>query len=34
MSYAPSVLRLARIPVVVVCLGLLLAGCGVNNFPS
>ena len=34
MSYAPSVLRLARIPVVVVCLGLLLAGCGVNNIPS
>src|SRR5512139_111367 len=34
MSYAPIVLRLARIPVVVVCLGLLLAGCGVNNIPS
>ena len=34
MSYASSVLRLARIPVLVACLGLLLAGCGVNNIPS
>src|SRR6478609_4181943 len=34
MSYASSVLRLARIPVLVACLGFLLAGCGVNNIPS
>src|SRR4051795_13694348 len=34
MSYASSVLRLARIPVLVACLSLLLAGCGVNNIPS
>ena len=34
MSYASSVLRLARIPVLVACLGLLLAGCGVNNIPE
>ena len=34
MSYASSVLRLARIPVMVAGLGLLLAGCGVNNIPS
>ena len=34
MSYASSVLRLARIPVLVACLGLLLAGCGINNIPS
>ena len=34
MSYASSVLRLARLPVLVACLGLLLAGCGVNNIPS
>ena len=34
MSYALSVLRLARIPVLVAGLGLLLAGCGVNNIPS
>ena len=34
MSYASSVLRLARIPVLVAGLGLLLAGCGVNNIPS
>jgi LemA protein len=33
MSYA-SVLQRARIPVLVACLGLLLAGCGVNNIPS
>jgi len=30
----PGFLRLARIPVLVVGLGLLLAGCGVNNIPS
>src|SRR5262252_5298962 len=29
-----NVLRLARIPVLVVLLGLTLAGCGVNNIPS
>ena len=34
MSYASSALRWARIPVLVACLGLLLAGCGVNNIPS
>src|ERR1700733_5349328 len=34
MSYASSVLRLARIPVLVACFGLLRAGCGVNNIPS
>jgi LemA protein len=34
MSYAWSALRLARIPVVVVGLGLLLAGCGVNTIPT
>src|SRR4249920_2863039 len=34
MSYASSVLRLARIPVLVAGLGFLLAGCGVNNIPS
>jgi LemA protein len=34
MSHASSVLRRARIPVLVACLGLLLAGCGVNNIPS
>jgi LemA protein len=34
MSYASSVLQRARIPVLVACLGLLLAGCGVNNIPS
>jgi LemA protein len=27
-------LRLARIPVLVACLGLLVAGCGVNNIPT
>jgi LemA protein len=26
--------RLARVPVLVACLGLLVAGCGVNNIPS
>src|SRR5712671_6544421 len=30
----PGFLRLARIPVLVACLGLLVAGCGVNNIPS
>ena len=34
MSYAWSAVRLARIPVLVACLGLLLAGCGVNNIPT
>ena len=34
MSYASSVLRLARIPVLVACLGLLLAGCGVDLIPN
>jgi LemA protein len=34
MSYASSALRWARIPILVACLGLLLAGCGVNNIPS
>jgi LemA protein len=34
MSYAWSALRRARIPVLVTCIGLLLAGCGVNNIPS
>jgi LemA protein len=34
MSYASSALRRARIPVLVACLGLLLAGCGVNNIPT
>jgi LemA protein len=34
MSYAWSALRHARIPVVVVGLGLLLAGCGVNTIPT
>jgi LemA protein len=34
MSTASRVLRLARIPVLVACLGLLVAGCGVNNIPS
>jgi len=34
MSYLSSALRHARIPVLVACLGLLLAGCGVNNIPS
>jgi LemA protein len=34
MSYASSALQRARIPVLVACLGLLLAGCGVNNIPS
>jgi LemA protein len=34
MSYAWSALRLARIPVVVAGLGLLVAGCGVNTIPT
>jgi LemA protein len=34
MSHAWSALRLARIPVLVACLGLLVAGCGVNNIPT
>ena len=34
MSTLSSALRHARIPVLVACLGLLLAGCGVNNIPS
>jgi LemA protein len=34
MSYAWSAVRLARIPVLVACFGLLLAGCGVNNIPT
>jgi LemA protein len=34
MSYAWSALRLARIPVVVFGLGLLVAGCGVNTIPT
>jgi LemA protein len=29
-----NLLRLARVPVLVACLGLLVAGCGVNNIPS
>jgi LemA protein len=29
-----SFLRLARIPALVACLGLLVAGCGVNNIPT
>ena len=31
---AESYLRLVRIPIVVVMLGLLVAGCGVNNIPT
>src|SRR5262245_63027458 len=34
MSTRSSVWRLARIPMLVAGLGLLLAGCGVNNIPS
>src|ERR1700752_763980 len=34
ISYAWSAVRLARIPVLGACLGLLLAGCGVNNIPT
>jgi LemA protein len=34
MSTISSALQRARIPVLVACLGLLLAGCGVNNIPS
>jgi LemA protein len=34
MSPAWSALRLARIPVLVACLGLLVAGCGVNTIPT
>ena len=34
MSHAWSALRLARIPVLVACLGLLVAGCGVNTIPT
>ena len=34
MSTPSSALRRVRIPVLVACLGLLLAGCGVNNIPS
>jgi LemA protein len=34
MSTTSSALRRAHIPVLVACLGLLLAGCGVNNIPS
>jgi LemA protein len=30
----PGFLRLARIPALVACLGLLVAGCGVNNIPT
>jgi LemA protein len=29
-----NLLRLARVPVLVACLGLLVAGCGVNNIPT
>jgi LemA protein len=34
MSHAWSALRRARIPVLVASLGLLLAGCGINNIPT
>jgi LemA protein len=34
MSYAWSALRLARTPLVVVGLGLLVAGCGINTIPT
>ncbi|HEY7665690.1 MAG TPA: LemA family protein [Xanthobacteraceae bacterium] len=34
MSYAWRALRLVHIPVGVVCLGLLVGGCGINNIPS
>ena len=34
MSTTSSVRRLARIPVLVIALGLLVAGCGINNIPS
>src|SRR5439155_5050546 len=34
MSTTSSVRRLARIPVLVIGLGLLVAGCGVNNIPT
>jgi LemA protein len=34
MSHAWSALRLARVPVLVACLGLLVAGCGVNTIPT
>ena len=34
MSTTSSVRRLARIPVLVIGLGLLVAGCGINNIPS
>jgi LemA protein len=34
MSTISSALQRGRIPVLVACLGLLLAGCGVNNIPS
>ena len=34
MNYAWSALCLARIPVLVASLALLVGGCGVNNIPS
>jgi LemA protein len=34
MSHAWSALRLTRVPVLVACLGLLVAGCGVNTIPT
>src|SRR4029453_14383098 len=34
MSTTSSVRRLARIPVLVIGLGLLVAGCGIKNIPS
>jgi LemA protein len=34
MSPVSSALRRLRLPVLLVCSGLLLAGCGVNNIPS
>src|SRR5262245_9812661 len=34
MSTTSSIWRLARIHAVVIALGLLVAGCGINNIPS
>src|SRR5882757_9362922 len=31
---AQSILRLVRIPVITILLGLLVSGCGVNNIPT
>jgi LemA protein len=32
--FTASLVRLARVPIVVVLLGLLVSGCGINNIPS